>query len=121
MTMHMLPIYYSTTNTKKRKKKNKTQSLLNAEKHHAKWRKKIMGGSGERSDKSYRQSVQSEAKVSIPFTPALSNSIPVGIAPKKEDKVYTGTDIIGIATMHKSNAVPVRSKKSAEDISKMRR
>ena len=40
---------------------------------------------------------------------------------KKEEKVYTGTEIIGIAQMHKSNAVPIRNKKSAEDIAKMRR
>lgn len=37
------------------------------------------------------------------------------------DKVYTGTAMKGIATMHKSNAVPVFSDESAKDISKMRR
>ena len=36
-------------------------------------------------------------------------------------KVYTGTKVIGIATMHKSNAVPVFSDDQAKDISKMRR
>ena len=36
-------------------------------------------------------------------------------------KVYTGTAIVGIATMHKSNAVPVFSDEEAVDISKMRR
>jgi hypothetical protein len=40
---------------------------------------------------------------------------------KKEENVYTGTEIIGIAQMHKSNAVPVRNKKSAEEVAKMRR
>ncbi len=40
---------------------------------------------------------------------------------KKEEKVYTGTEIMGIAQMHKSNAVPVRNKKSAEEVAKMRR
>jgi hypothetical protein len=40
---------------------------------------------------------------------------------KKEPSVYTGTEIIGIAQMHKSNAVPVRGKKQAEEISRMRR
>jgi len=40
---------------------------------------------------------------------------------KKENPVYTGTLVKGIATMHKSNAVPVISKQEAEDISKMRR
>jgi len=40
---------------------------------------------------------------------------------KTPDKVYTGTAIIGISTMHKSNAVPVFNKEAAADISKMRR
>ncbi len=40
---------------------------------------------------------------------------------KAPDKVYTGTAIIGISTMHKSNAVPVFNKEAAMDISKMRR
>ena len=34
---------------------------------------------------------------------------------------YSGTEIIGIAVMHKSNAVPIRSKKTAEEVAKMRR
>jgi hypothetical protein len=44
-----------------------------------------------------------------------------GVAVKIAPKVYTGDKIVGIATMHKSNMVPVFSNKEAEDISKMRR
>ena len=44
-----------------------------------------------------------------------------GSTPKKEPNVYTGTLIKGIATMHKSNAVPVMNQKQAEEISKMGR
>jgi hypothetical protein len=36
-------------------------------------------------------------------------------------KVYTGTKVKGIATMHKSNAVPIFSDEEAIDIAKMRR
>jgi hypothetical protein len=36
-------------------------------------------------------------------------------------QVYTGTKVKGIATMHKSNAVPVFSDEEAIEISKMRR
>ena len=36
-------------------------------------------------------------------------------------KVYTGTKVKGIATMHKSNAVPVFSDEEAVEISRMRR
>ena len=40
---------------------------------------------------------------------------------KGTDKVYTGTKVKGIGTMHKSNAVPIFSDDEAKDISKMRR
>jgi hypothetical protein len=42
-------------------------------------------------------------------------------ATKAEPKVYTGTKVLGIATMHKSNAVPVFNDKEAVEISSMRR
>jgi len=45
----------------------------------------------------------------------------VGAVNVKESKKYTGTMIKGIATMHKSNAVPVLNQEDAEAISKMRR
>jgi hypothetical protein len=44
-----------------------------------------------------------------------------GNATLKAPNVYTGTMVKGIATMHKSNAVPVFSDEQAVDISKMRR
>ena len=44
-----------------------------------------------------------------------------GDCTKQEPMKYTGTLVKGIATMHKSNAVPVISQQEAEDIAKMRR
>ena len=41
---------------------------------------------------------------------------------KKEENRYTGNELLGIATMHKSNAVPVRKDSNAAiEISQMRR
>lgn len=54
-----------------------------------------------------------------PYYPS-TNSLR-GVATKKEPNRYTGSLIKGIATMHKSNAVPVFDEKHAEEISKMRR
>lgn len=42
-------------------------------------------------------------------------------ATKAPPKVYTGDKVLGIATLHKSNAVPVFNSAEAVDISKMRR
>jgi carbonic anhydrase len=39
----------------------------------------------------------------------------------KESMEYTGDKMIGIATLHKSNAVPVFSAEDAQDIANMRR
>ena len=145
MTMHMLPAYYTTTNTRKRKKKNKTKSLIAAEKEHEKFLKRM--GIGSRSSVGSEQR-SSKPQVAGSSPAGIANSRSVGKSgnpphlgcgdqrfessrsdqvfydpsmAKKEEKVYTGTEIIGIAQMHKSNAVPIRNKKSAEDIAKMRR
>ena len=44
-----------------------------------------------------------------------------GHSTARVDKVYTGDKIIGIGTMHKSNAVPIFSDEEAVEISRMRR
>jgi hypothetical protein len=43
------------------------------------------------------------------------------VAAKPETKVYTGTLVKGIGTMHKSNAVPVINQEEMKDIARMRR
>jgi len=63
--------------------------------------------------------------LSAPSGRTTSNNIPsrvtAGGSTAPVHKVYTGDKIIGIATMHKSNAVPVFSDEQAVDISRMRR
>lgn len=50
-----------------------------------------------------------------------SNTIP-GACAKRESPKYTGDLIVGIGTMHKSNAVPImRGTKQAEELARMRR
>ena len=117
--MHLLPVYYTTTSSRKRKKQKKSKSLLAAEQKHAKYLKKMRVNS--------RSSVGLEQRPSKPWVAGSSpaecaNSIMYDSSmAKKPEKIYTGIEIIGIAQMHKSNAVPVRGKKQAEEIAKMRR
>ena len=40
---------------------------------------------------------------------------------RKSSQQYTGTYVIGIGQLHKSNAVPVTSSSDATDIARMRR
>ena len=121
MTMHMLPAYYTTTNTRKKKNKKKTKSLIAAEREHQKFLERMgIGKSKARVAQKVEQFTCNDQVVgSIPTSgtiPAYHSSMA-----KKEQKVYTGSEIIGIAQMHKSNAVPVRGKKAAEEVAKMRR
>ena len=145
--MHLLPVYYSTTNTRKRKQNKKSASVLEAERQHAKFLNKM--GIGTRSSVGLEQRpskpwvtgsspvecAKSQTRSSVRLEPAAHNGLVGGSNPagstniimydssmaKKPENVYTGTEIIGIAQMHKSNAVPVRGKKQAEEIARMRR
>jgi hypothetical protein len=64
-------------------------------------------------------------KLSTPVGRTNTHHIPSlntgGNATLAAPKVYTGTKVKGIATMHKSNAVPVFSDEEAVEISRMRR
>jgi len=64
---------------------------------------------------SYASERASEAKLypSAPLTPAKAGG------DKRESQQYTGDFVIGIATLHKSNAVPVTNPKYAKEISDM--
>lgn len=56
-----------------------------------------------------------------PRIPSLNGGVDSTPAYRAPDKVYTGTMIKGIGTMHKSNAVPIFSDDEAVDIAHMRR
>jgi hypothetical protein len=121
MSMHLLPCFVTTTNMKKRKqKRSKKQDAVDAA--HAKFLKK-MGYNGpvvQRSEPAAHNGVVAGSNPAGPTK--LSNQIPTGVAPKKEPMQYSGKrKLLGIATMHKSNMVPVFSSEDAEAISKMRR
>lgn len=64
-------------------------------------------------------------KLSAPVGRSTSNHIPSrvteGGSTAPVHKVYTGNKILGIGTMHKSNAVPIFSDQEAQDIARMRR
>ena len=131
--MHMLPVYYTTTNTRKRKKRKKTQSQIAAEKEHAKFLKKMGLDSRKVTGSSSVKSTNKRSVAQPGSASALgaegqrfksSHSDQSFYDPsmaKKKEMVYTGTEIIGIAQMHKSNAVPVRGKKQATEVANMRR
>jgi hypothetical protein len=131
MTMHLEGPWLSTTG--KRKGKQKFASAEHARKARAlneSW-KELQKRWGIEAEEKKRQrglsapSLSSCYSLKIPEgrnTTAHIKSVDTGgNAVLKPAKVYTGTKVKGIATMHKSNAVPVFSDEEAQDISKMRR
>ena len=140
--MHLVGPYMTTTNYKKRKQKKLTDNQR--VKLEAEWRaynksmRKINCHSAQFDTfEEYLSYVRGQHKPKTQSTgtytpepgyrretknyPSLSNSIG-GYAPRKENPKYTGDLIVGIGTMHKSNAVPImRGTKQAEELAKMRR
>ena len=116
MTMHLLPVYYSATSTRKRKKTKKTKSLLRAEIEHQKFLKKIWGGSsvGRASALQAEGHGFDSLPLHQPDLPPVSNVIPVGVAPKKKVIDHNFT----IAPAYNKGAYQVISKNSIKDIGK---
>lgn len=129
MTMHLAHPALSTTGKKRGKKKwASAEAKRKAEQLDASW-KEIMKKHGQTAEEKKRNRAMTadtwKPKTSSVYrreTPKIT-SLPFTAGPctKAPDKVYTGTAIKGIGTMHKSNAVPIFSDEQAIEISKMRR
>ena len=127
--MHLEGPWLSTTGKKKGKKKfASAEHARKARDLEESWndlqKKWAPAGNTQKSTKS-TESLSSTYSLKIPAdrnTTAHIKSVDTGgNATLKPAKVYTGTKVKGIATMHKSNAVPVFSDEEAVDIARMRR
>ena len=117
-----MPPMYTTNATKRRTQatKSRSKALFEAQAKHAKFLKRMGVGDLQR-------------KISVPARePAYARPSPdvpsldsrSGTTAKAEPKVYRGKRrLLGVATMHKSNMVPVFADKPEEaaEIAKMRR
>jgi N-acetylglucosamine-6-phosphate deacetylase len=129
--MHLEGPWLSTTGKRKGKKKfASAEHARKARELDESWKELQKKWAVEAEDKKRTRaltapSLSGNYKLSIPEgrnTTAHIKSVNTGgnatLAPAK---VYTGTMVKGIATMHKSNAVPIFSNEEAVEISKMRR
>ena len=126
MSMHLVGPYMTTTNYKKRKAKNKTKKMLEAEARHDKWLRK-MNAHPEQIAESKKKNSNTPIR-SVPDYRSTGNSIPTsdvipgGSTAPQQRLVYSGErKLLGVATMHKSNMVPVFDREDAKDIAQMRR
>jgi hypothetical protein len=129
--MHLEGPWLSTTGKKKGKKKfASAEHARKAREQEESWKELqkrwgIEAEAKKRDRAMAAPSLSSSYSLKIPegrnTTAHLKSVDTGGNATLKAPKVYTGTMVKGIATMHKSNAVPVFSNEEAIDISKMRR
>jgi hypothetical protein len=119
MSMHLVGPYMTTTKYNRKHKPSKSKRLAAKQAEHEQWLAK-MGYKGTGTD--YRAPMPD-------YSSKTGNNIPTsdridGHAPQKERNVYSGErTLLGVATMHKSNMVPVFAdkKEDAKDIAAMRR
>ena len=127
--MHLVGPWLSTTGKKKGKQKfRNAEQAQKARQMEQDWKDLLKRHGIEQEQRKQKRAMAADTyKAPAPYrreTPhiaSLNSKDSCGVATKAPEKVYTGTAIVGIATMHKSNAVPVFSADDAKDISKMRR
>lgn len=130
MTMHLEGPWLSTTGKRRGKQKFRTAAEARkarelADEWEAKQRewasfKSFSGHSGKSVKPVQKHSTLARAQDAARI-PSLNGGVDMTPALKAREKVYTGTKILGIGTMHKSNAVPIFSDSEAKEISSMRR
>ena len=128
MSMHLEGPWLSTTGKKKGKQKwASAEHKRKAEQADAEWQELLKRHGVEQESRKRQRAMSAEVYTgsTTPYrreTPKI-DSLPFtgGPCTMPAPKVYTGNLVKGIATMHKSNAVPVFSDEEAVDISKMRR
>ena len=107
---------------KSKRKPSKRKSLQKAKDEHAKFLANM--GLGDVANRAAGRR-GGPASVSSDRHYRSGNSVPtsdrIQATAGRSHNEYTGTLIKGIATMHKSNAVPVINKEQAVEISEMRR
>ena len=129
MTMHLEGPWLSMGGKKRGKVKfRNAEEARRARELEQSWRDLLKRQGVEAEEKKRARAMKAPAldyRLTTPPGRTTSTHIPSrdtgGNATLAPAKVYTGTKVRGIATMHKSNAVPVFSDEEAVEISRMRR
>lgn len=112
-------IYTNQKSKRKARKPNAAQRQLNAE-----WEAILKKYEPKKKIKTSKQELNDTYKLTTPagrettHYPSLNTG---GYATKKQTQQYTGNKMIGIGTLHKSNAVPVFCDDEAKEMARMRR
>lgn len=130
MTMHLVGPALSLNGKRKGKFKfRNAEEARKARELDASWKELQAKWAVDADDKKRKRAMKAETltyKLSAPPGRTTTNNIPSrntgeGIASSKPVQQYTGTKMLGIGTMHKSNSVPIFSDEEAVNIATMRR
>jgi hypothetical protein len=130
MSMHLHHPSLSLSGKRKGKVKFRNAAeAARARELDASWKELLKSQGIEAEEKRRARAMKAEPlqyKLSAPVGRSTSNHIPSratagGTTAPVAHKQYTGTKMLGIGTMHKSNSVPVFSDQEAHDIATMRR
>jgi hypothetical protein len=130
MSMHLHHPSLSLSGKRKGKVKFRNAAeAARARELDASWKELLKSQGVEAEEKRRARAMKAEPlqyKLSAPVGRSTSNHIPSratagGTTAPVAHKQYTGTKMLGIGTMHKSNSVPVFSDQEAQDIATMRR
>ncbi len=121
--MHLVGPYLTTTRYNSKQKKSNSKKLEKSKQEHEAWLKSLGVGKSKLpvDKKGKRVGLYDLPNLKEDLRVSVKTSDTVGNGSAREEKKYTGTLIKGIATMHKSNAVPILNKQEAIDVSTMRR
>lgn len=127
MTMHLVGPWLSTAGKKKGKQKFRNAEQAQQARDLDKSWQDLLSKHGATPAKKKVKFTRS--KLIIPKVPEDRNTKHIksvdsghlGAVNIRKPMQYTGDKIVGIGTMHKSNAVPIFSDKEAKEISSMRR
>ena len=122
--MHLVGPHMTTTKYN-RKKKKPNSKLAKAQADHEAWLESMGVGKTKlpTNAKGERVGINEIPDYKTQDTAELSNRV-AGHGPAKEGNTYSGERVLlGVATMHKSNMVPIFAdkKEDAKDIASMRR
>ena len=131
MSMHLH--HPSLSLTGKRKGKVKFRNAAEAQRARdldASWKGILKAQGVEAEDKKRRRALGAEPlqynlsstndRASTKHIPSLDTGH-TGAVRTKDIPKYTGTELIGIGQLHKSNGIPIFRKQDAEDLARMRR
>lgn len=129
MSMHLHhPSLSLTGKSKKKQKFRSAEEARKARELDASWKELQAKWGVAQEDRCRKRAMSADTLQYKLTTPAGRETAQIksldtglAVASLAPAKVYTGSSILGISTLHKSNAVPVFSKEEAIDISKMRR